>query len=921
MKKAFSWFYVSLVPFVSYVFLMTLFLQDSMQYGSMHFALWIYMFLLSFGGFAYTKAFGKNREAPNRKDYLCLTVYSVLSLFVVLFVFYPTLEYSNGLLQVFAIVASVPGLYYACGFAKETPYSEKQSALSYVLCIFLVPFTVYILFNLVSFANMGSLFLIIFISGIYAILYLLMCIVLVLVRKKTITIVAEENPKRYYFITFVLGLFLPVTGLVINANLIGLSNSGGLFGDFSSPAFYLLALLNGGLLLVPSLKDHRLRLLLFFLRSIGYTFILYFFVVFLPVIPIGIIALIILIGIYAFAPLMITFWQGRILWKEFTELKHFFKPGLLILTFIIGLLALPVTGFALIYNDRPNLYRAVQYLDGLALEGEKDIQLSALDRSLTIIDSCYSFTDRHLDFLDTGYPKGNVPLLSSFYKNYVLQNQLLSTDNILRLRKLFFDENYAYQQNVRNTQEAPTGEVKLSKFFVDTAYDENIQAYRSWVHLELQNEGEWMQEYQTRFDLPEGVFVSDYYLHVEDEKKMGLLTDQRAAVFIYNSIVRKRLDPGLLQYVGDKTLELRVFPFQGKELRKTGFELIHKQSFDLTLDRKSLRVKGDDSFETLELPGLVLLSPESIKKLPSLEREPLYHFIIDCSEKTDVEALKKEVEDYTKERGIREANLYFTSYKAVKVGLNELNSYQPKILGGFNLNLAVKMALRDTPTERLPLILTVTDNMPSALFPENTVAELFPESEYYYALNKDFSLTPYAFSDNAESSAVKTAILGQAVSYQGMAVKKNGQSQLILTAMNDGMTNVGQTREGTVNAGASNEELTNVDLISLESSTNQYEKALLLRLEHLRGKLNGLKPSVGYIRKSFRAHILTPSTAFIVVETKEQEQELLSLQEQLLNGEYKEPQAIKNLSEPNILVLLGAVLVLVLLMRKKPRWR
>lgn len=63
---------------------------------------------------------------------------------------------------------------------------------------------------------------------------------------------------------------MPLGGLALNQSFAGLdgsSVSAGQFGDLSHPMFYVIAALNGMLLLIPPMENKRLRLVLFYLKS------------------------------------------------------------------------------------------------------------------------------------------------------------------------------------------------------------------------------------------------------------------------------------------------------------------------------------------------------------------------------------------------------------------------------------------------------------------------------------------------------------------------------------------------------------------------------------------------------------------------------------------------------------------------------
>lgn len=62
------------------------------------------------------------------------------------------------------------------------------------------------------------------------------------------------------------------------------------------------------------------------------------------------------------------------------------------------------------------------------------------------------------------------------------------------------------------------------------------------------------------FPVPSGASVNRFSMWVNGKETKGELIEAGKARDIYNSIVRRTKDPGLLEYVGNNLLRLRVFP-------------------------------------------------------------------------------------------------------------------------------------------------------------------------------------------------------------------------------------------------------------------------------------------------------------------------------------------------------------------------
>jgi Ca-activated chloride channel family protein len=87
------------------------------------------------------------------------------------------------------------------------------------------------------------------------------------------------------------------------------------------------------------------------------------------------------------------------------------------------------------------------------------------------------------------------------------------------------------------------------------------------------------------FPLPENAAITDFSLWIDGEKTTGKILDRDKAREIYEQIVRKMRDPGLLEYVGRNMFRARVYPIPGHG--ETRIELKYAQT--LTYDGGLIR--------------------------------------------------------------------------------------------------------------------------------------------------------------------------------------------------------------------------------------------------------------------------------------------------------------------------------------------
>lgn len=789
----------------------------------------------------------------------------------------------------FIVICMVSVLYGIFGIAYNTTSKEKDYNITgYIAGIIGIPFIWFITLNLINGVNFNTFVMILTIISIYTILLLITKLVLIQKMKKPEKDLTAPPTKNDYITTLIVMIIMPLGGLALNQGFAGFISNGesaGVFGDFSSPAYYVIALVNGFLMLIPPVEDRRLRLLLFYMKACGYTYILYFFIIFMPILPLGIVGVIFYgLGLFVFVPLAATICQGNHLLKEFKILSKEWRTERIIAVLCMGLITLPVCLTLNFWGDRGNFTNAVQYLGKGEVVNNRPVNLRRLKRTLNNIKGSAQLPGNRIGFME-----GDTPIISAFYNYFVLGGKVISQENVLVLENLFFDAGNNLVDSQLSDPSVVSNDVRLIDAVSNTKYDEKNGVYRSWVDLTLKNTGAANGEYITSFKLPEGAYISDYYLDVAGERKEGILTDRRAALFIYRKIVNARRDPGLLHYIGKDTLELRVFPFGINETRQTGFEILHQQQFDFLIDGKSIPLGGEKEPKEVAAEGAVLLSPAQKAKLPSVKREPKYYFVIDCSENSNIQWLVEQAEDYAEANKIYDAGVAFVSYKMEMHSLKDMKEIHYKAECGFNLDMAVRSILSREDSNHFPVIIAVSDNMPGAVFPMHvySLAAKFPESPYYYALNHNLTLKPYSYKDNKAQNSVEQPIVQPILDYNGIYVLDNGRSELVLTEMESD---------------------------PFVSTGNQYKDALLLDAMGRRYDLDGKTDLLELVRGSFRARILTPHTAFIVVETAEQEKELFDMQEKLLNNHEEIPSV--TLDEPPLLICM-AILLLVFIMKKK----
>lgn len=696
----------------------------------------------------------------------------------------------------------------------------------------------------------------------------------------------------------VLGIAFPIWGLLLNNSQIGYMPEH-VFGNFSSPWFYALAVVNGVLFTLPNYPQPLYRLVLFLLRSLFFPYILYFALVFLPFLPFAIPAILAIgTGFLMLTPVILLVLQSATWLKDLQYLQNQYPKLGMILGAVLGASLLPCFLYFSAVQDRKALHQALDYVYAPDFDNPQTFKLA--DAQLARVFSAIQQNKRRRS-MDIG---GNsTPYLSHFYNSMVLDNLTLSDRKLNKLEAIFLGKDLQFFPETVQRNSVP--QIKTAQ--VDSKWNEIDQSWTSTLHLELENTSENLEEYRTQFSLPDGALIQDYYLYIGKEKVKGELAEKKTATWIYEQIRNTtRRDPGLLSYLDAKTLSLRVYPFQAKEVRKTGFTIVHKEAFQLTLDQNHELTFGELSRnQKLTAPiilgnGQVAYIPKALSEtLPKVKLVPHYHFIVDCSAKSKkgINAQIADLEALIRERKLPKESLHFhlTNREVTTLAPNE--NWQDAIrnqakVGGFFAERAFEKILYSytaQPLKHYPVMVLVTENLP--ILPEFTprmAYSVFNGLRYYHLNHKAIEETDF-WGNSGPSGAEPQAI--EAAAYP------NAQKPL---------------------AYLSTEQL--VRLPKYQVTTNlkkgNWESAALLQADWRHQEAH---PELGemawqnLIKKSFNTGLLTPETAYLVLENESQRRLLRVKQKQVLVGKkaFDVGEDPVRMSEPGFWVLLGLMLLII----------
>lgn len=427
------------------------------------------------------------------------------------------------------------------------------------------------------------------------------------------------------------GLVLPLIGLLVNVNFGGGGN--GPFGDLGHWGFFVVAILNGLVVIWPASENPRTRILQFVLRSIGFSYVLYFFILFLPFLPLSVVAIIALgTGFLLLAPVLLFLVQGSQLLADIHFLRTHRPTPLLLAVFGCCLLVLPGLVTAKYLWHRSVLHQALDNV--YASAPDADLAPPSQSALRQVLEHVAANKERR------GWAEHHTPFLTPWFNHVVLEGQMLSDRKISDLRHIFL--NGAYQADLTSEAEwAPRGRFErplatLDSLSVRSHFDAEQGVWRTWVDIRMLGADTWQSEYRTTFALPEGAYISDEYLTIAGEEVKGILAERKAATWIYQQILSVNRDPSLTTYAAPGIIDLRVFPFAKDEVRTAGFEVLHPEPFELVMDACPVML-GDSSTSTpreavIASDGSAVYIPSALKQeLPVVERVPHLHLIVDAS--------------------------------------------------------------------------------------------------------------------------------------------------------------------------------------------------------------------------------------------------------------------------------------------------
>ena len=710
-------------------------------------------------------------------------------------------------------------------------------------------------------------------------------------------------------------IVLPLMGLLVNNghlfNYFGAIGSG-VFGDFNSAWFYILAALNGILICMPKLNNKNYRLFLFISRSLTFAYTFYFFLVFLPFLPLSVIAIVAFgTGFLMLAPLLLFVIHIDELSKDYSYLKTWFSKKLLIGVSVLGFLMIPLFITISYIKDKSALTETLSYLYSPDYTKQYDIDKNSLQKTINVIKS---HKENRGEIFESG-----IPYLSSYFNWLVMDNLTLSDSKINTIEKVFFNKTSfkLWAENIRNEN------VHISNISTKSTYDKTQNAWRSWIDLEITNKSENTRfaEYATIIDLPEACWISDYYLYVGNKKESGILAEKKSAMWIFSQIRNKKSDPGILYYLTGNRVAFRVFPFSKDEVRKTGIELLHKEPVKLKIDDHVVELGNQEESiqDEIETENIAYVSAKQKQSLKSVKRQAYFHFLVDVSNEQNnksadfinrIEQLIESNKPLADNAKISFVNTYVTT---AKLDDNWKAQFDKQTFdGGFYLDRAIRTSLfkaYQDKSKTYPVIVVVTDSIQNAVL-DRDFADLkftFPESDLFYILDSNGNLKPHSLVNNPKKELPEIkrecmfceTVLEYELSDNSIAYLPNNNEPSIVLKNDEFEINKTDIKEKNWQSAMIMQGLWNSQILHPENSDKEW---------------------LNMVKYSFMSKVMTPVTSYLVVENEAQKAMLKKKQEQVLSGNKSLDlgEDAQRMSEPS-LMLLAILLGLLLWFREKRR--
>lgn len=350
--------------------------------------------------------------------------------------------------------------------------------------------------------------------------------------------------------TIIIALVLPICGLLLNITI-------PFPADYQNPLVYVLTVLNGIILLTP--LNNRSG---YFLRCATFPFTLYFFVVFLPFLPLSLLAIMVIgAGFLMLAPLLLFWHHIRLLAKDWKRYPKYIPA--------IAVLVLPALFTVHIEYDRAKLRNILDYT--FAQNVLTDAKIPAAPAQIKrILIRAYAAKNA-----------SDIPFISTWYNQRVFDGMILPDKRIEKMWNLYVGgpvpkqkpnlwgnelwgssgRRSGWDRSIPPLRKASISDCNL--LITATNSEQVIK-----LSLKITAPTQEQQELYAPITLPPATWVKGMSLKINGQWEPAAIIEKRAAEWVYKQITSKRRDPAILTLDSAERGLLKVFPITSKEPRE-----------------------------------------------------------------------------------------------------------------------------------------------------------------------------------------------------------------------------------------------------------------------------------------------------------------------------------------------------------------
>ncbi len=681
------------------------------------------------------------------------TAYLFTFVFYIHYIFPPSLDtwiVSPFRILYFQFLFVIPLIFYSLvNLASfQLPLTPPRDILASLITVIIIPVSWYIGYNVsraLSSSIDSSTYLVIVLVMIASTL-LLFLLLIRLILYVTVWLSEKGRILKTLF-TVIISLLLPVCGLLLNITIQFPT-------DLQITAVYVLTIINGTAVSMPETPSVYTNKSFYLLRIAMYPFTLYFFLLFLPFLPLSIPAVIFFgTGFLVLTPTLLFLVHTRRIIEDFKSGSVTIKRTAASVT---ALLLIPTVFIAKSVFDKINLDYALNYVyqpdyvNNIEFKGNRLFLKHALKGMKKMKEG------KHL------------PFISGLYNYIVFENLVLPDSKADSLSQVFFGEKltikdrdtFEFFEIFASTHANPAfnrapvpfthSETVLLEDIreVSSVKEDNFISKR--IKLKMTATGVRLSdEFRTTIKVPEHVLVSDFSLYIQGEAVDGQLFEKKTALWVYQMITESRKDPALLYYHTKDELRLRVFPFNYDETRYCEIEFTYpvESRSVIQIGNRSYALNNTEngSLYAGKIPGedihALVISPEAKESLHSIKRSPRPYI----RSKNGIKTLCGSEIQNVMNPAASEIELYLVNHDVIHIpeigsaadinglDLNNLRKKHPQ-RGGFALDRAVKHILltHDKPYDgKVPI------NSPHFIIQYNSLLLEDIDFEYFHKLSPD----------------------------------------------------------------------------------------------------------------------------------------------------------------------------------------